>query len=387
MWLRFLLLAMALVLLLAPGPAVATVPILIGPSNEVETLDAARPSPQTPADEISPALLGETTRLVEEIVDPVGPTIEGALAAINDAAALVAKNVDLNPVEPGGGGPGFIEKVDIPLVESDEEELGTAPEPVRAGHEEARATCDCVTDPVPDATPMQSTSAATAAKADAEADEAGPRMESSLPDAPHQLMGETGPTIRPTPLASIVLPAALAFAGLAASARLLSAGPGALSRRLLARLGVAGLFTRIATHALLLHPRRQALHDWIQANPGERLAETGKALRMPPGTLRHHLRMLEGAGLVRLEKTGAFMRIFPRGGPAITPAPYLTRWPKALMQLVGEQPGLVQDEIAQRLGLSKRAVSYHVATLRSSSRLRVVRDGRFSRCYPGADSA
>lgn len=154
-------------------------------------------------------------------------------------------------------------------------------------------------------------------------------------------------------------------------------------RRLLRLFGAAALFSRLREAAVLGHPRRSALVEFVRMHPGERAEMARRSLGLPNGVWLHHLRVLVQRGLVRERREEGMCRLYP-GGPRIAPRPYLRPFHRAVLDRLRSTPGLTQREIARTFGASERAVSYQVAQLQRQGLLRVERAGQSKRCFAAA---
>lgn len=147
------------------------------------------------------------------------------------------------------------------------------------------------------------------------------------------------------------------------------------ARRLLDALrgGFAyALYTRLRPGRALDHPTRQRLLDVVQKEPGLPLGEVQRRLALPNGTLRHHLRFLEQSGNVRSVQDGQHRRLYPAGAGRVAPTPLLSERALDALRAVGPMPAA---RLAQRLGVSKQALHYHVKKLLGRGALSAERRG------------
>lgn len=80
------------------------------------------------------------------------------------------------------------------------------------------------------------------------------------------------------------------------------------------KLLLAPLFTRLSKEQALEHPRRRAIFEHIQRNPGTSFRETARIVGMAAGTVRHHLNVLQRSGMVVERPHGATVRFFENHG-------------------------------------------------------------------------
>lgn len=74
-----------------------------------------------------------------------------------------------------------------------------------------------------------------------------------------------------------------------------------------------GLFSRVGRDEVLDHPVRVDLFEAIREDPGIHLAEAVDEVDVGHGATRHHVSKLEEHDLVRREKHGGYVRLFPVG--------------------------------------------------------------------------
>jgi DNA-binding transcriptional ArsR family regulator len=160
-----------------------------------------------------------------------------------------------------------------------------------------------------------------------------------------------------------------AKSSLPAPATIVAGSAGILLIALLVKLGGSALYSRIGRHELLDHPNRRALLDHIQSNPGEHVASLSRATSIGRVVLQHHLRMLESHGLVVTRNAGRLRRYFPAGE---TPSPEASRREvalrdptrRAVLDAIDRAASpLTQRDLQERVGISQRLASYHLAKL------------------------
>src|SRR5581483_3067714 len=154
-----------------------------------------------------------------------------------------------------------------------------------------------------------------------------------------------------TALGRAATPAALAGLALAAALAL------ALLR------GASGwvAYSRIRRDDALENPTRRLVFEHVKANPGVGARAMARALGLAQSVVRHHVVVLEGHAFVTSRRVGARRGYFAAGAPEQTLPPGATRARVEAILASGE--ACTQKEIAQKLGLSERLVSYHLACL------------------------
>ncbi|HLF92040.1 MAG TPA: winged helix-turn-helix transcriptional regulator [Planctomycetota bacterium] len=158
------------------------------------------------------------------------------------------------------------------------------------------------------------------------------------------------------------------------------------SVRFRARLLALLLFSRFEREGVLDHGTRERIYETIRRTPGVHYGGLRRHLELAAGTLTHHLFMLEREELVRSQRDGFRKRFYPRGRADWGPAP-LTAIERSIVDLVHEEPGILQGEVASHLGISKQVASYHLRKLERLGRVHVERLGRAAHCYPARGAA
>jgi DNA-binding MarR family transcriptional regulator len=128
-----------------------------------------------------------------------------------------------------------------------------------------------------------------------------------------------------------------------------------------------GLYARLNPKDVGKHPARAAILEFLERSPGARLTEIQQQAHLPRSTALHHLRALEQAGLVMHRRVGKFL-IYGRShhhGTLNDPSflAQRVRRHELILQILQEQPGLRQQEIAARMGVTQSYVSRILARL------------------------
>lgn len=141
------------------------------------------------------------------------------------------------------------------------------------------------------------------------------------------------------------------------------------------------LFTRIREDRLLEHPRRRRIREVLQARPGITFTELRQELATGPGTLIHHLTLLERAQVVRRVPMAGHTHFFCQGR-APRPRDVTKGTRRRILRLIEENPGLDQKEIARRVGVTRESAGQHVRAMAADGLLATVADGRRKRYHP-----
>lgn len=136
---------------------------------------------------------------------------------------------------------------------------------------------------------------------------------------------------------------------------------------LVKHIPLAAMFSRIQRDVVLDHAVRSAILEAVQQEPGIHDRELQRRVDVARGALQHHVRKLLEHGLIVRRREGGFVRYWPPEGTERTVP--LDGTAKRVHELLAEQPGLSQSEVARRLGVSRQAVGKHVVRLRAAGML------------------
>lgn len=158
-------------------------------------------------------------------------------------------------------------------------------------------------------------------------------------------------------------------------------------------LAFAGLFSRVAPERLAEHPGRARLLETIRAEPGIHFQELVRRSGLASGTAVHHLNKLARADLIACRPLGRYTCYFPGASPdrqSLLAAPLLrSDGARLVYETILGSPMLSGLELAERTGLQKSTVNYHVQRLTEAGLVAAQRDGRAVRlrATPGAAAA
>lgn len=126
---------------------------------------------------------------------------------------------------------------------------------------------------------------------------------------------------------------------------------------------------------LMQNANRAKIYHAIMRYPGSSFTDLRMLLGIKNGTLSHHLIKLEKEGVVRSKKIGIFRRFYPADGNV----------PKDLeekiIDVVLDNPGISQSNIAKRLEITRQVANYHINSLKKKGEVIVRKSGRNSRIY------
>lgn len=138
-------------------------------------------------------------------------------------------------------------------------------------------------------------------------------------------------------------------------------------------------------HPLLWHEGRARLLDFIESNAG--ICETELSVRagIDRSTAKYHLKRLLRAGLIARRREGRRVHFFPRDMPflelqkAVAGARGETR--RRILYLIHEKPEMSWRAVGRQLGITARAVRWHLEKLETANLIRVDRTAAHRRVH------
>jgi predicted transcriptional regulator len=114
-------------------------------------------------------------------------------------------------------------------------------------------------------------------------------------------------------------------------------------------------------------PTRQRLVDEVARRPGSSIRELADALGVRRTAVVHHLRLLGRSGRVRCVRAGRRLLVFPQAESPFDGLVGLVRLPTvhALLRALAADPSLSVRGLARAVGITPRAVRYHLLRLRN----------------------
>jgi predicted transcriptional regulator len=141
------------------------------------------------------------------------------------------------------------------------------------------------------------------------------------------------------------------------------------------------LYSKIRREEVLDQYTRGKIHGYIIANPGEHYNSLKAQLKLKNGTLAYHLRVLEREGYVKSARDGPFKRFYPQEAAVPKHRSEFSSIQEIVLENVRASPGITQNDVAVRMGVSSQVVNYHIRNLVRAGRIRLQREGRTTRCY------
>jgi predicted transcriptional regulator len=145
---------------------------------------------------------------------------------------------------------------------------------------------------------------------------------------------------------------------------------------------IVPLYTKIRRERVLDHFVRGQIYGYILANPGEHYNAIKLALGLTNGSLAHHLRTLEREEFVKSRKFGLYRRFYPKHMRIPEDGDFrMNNVRRSIVDVIDENPGISQKEIAMAMNITPPTVNYHIGILASAKTIRVVREGRRTNCF------
>jgi predicted transcriptional regulator len=110
---------------------------------------------------------------------------------------------------------------------------------------------------------------------------------------------------------------------------------------------------------------RQSIFKYVLNNPGCTIAEISEQQKMNRGSVKYHITKLEFAGKLILTKMGKFSRLFQNSGALkdneqVVAAHLKNETSRLLLGAVLENPGITNQELAEKFHLAKSTVHWHI---------------------------
>jgi len=137
---------------------------------------------------------------------------------------------------------------------------------------------------------------------------------------------------------------------------------------------------------LLKNENRHNILNYIHANPGTTIARISEAQQIERGTVKYHLYKLESEGKIVFRRMGKFSRLFRNSGSFSNDeqkviAHLQNQNSRSILMTILEQPGITNQELAERLGIEKSAIHWHMEKFIGDGLIRFVSDGKFKRYF------
>jgi len=136
------------------------------------------------------------------------------------------------------------------------------------------------------------------------------------------------------------------------------------------------LYSRLRKEGLLNHAIREQIFGYVNEHPGANFSTIMRELNLKNGVLAYHLTTLEREEMIKSLRDGTYRRYYPRSSRSV---PFEIQ--KAILEKIGANPGLPEGELAERMGLSRQVLDYHLNSLIDSGHIRLERRGKRNLAY------
>jgi len=143
------------------------------------------------------------------------------------------------------------------------------------------------------------------------------------------------------------------------------------------------MYTRIQKEDVLDQFVRGQIYGYIRTNPGVHYNQIRRGMDVKNGTLSYHLSVLEKTELIKSRREGLRYRAFyPTGMKFPKEQRFrLTEFQISIIDVIKENEGITQKEIAVKLGKKPQTINYNIKVLGQADIIEVIKKGRKTVCY------
>jgi len=143
------------------------------------------------------------------------------------------------------------------------------------------------------------------------------------------------------------------------------------------------MYTRIQKEDVLDQFVRGQIYGYIKTNPGVHYNQIRRGMDVKNGTLSYHLSVLEKTELIKSRREGLRYRAFyPTGMKFPKEQRFrLTEFQISILNIIKENGGITQKEIAMKLGKKPQTINYNIKVLAQADIIEVIKKGRKTVCY------
>lgn len=147
-----------------------------------------------------------------------------------------------------------------------------------------------------------------------------------------------------------------------------------------------GVGRRLRQGGVRVHPTRRRLLEFVNAFRGTNSTRLARAMGLSRSQARHHLQVLEKAGMVKRIPLGRESHYFPAETDAaevdiLSRAQHGRAW--KIMGVVLAEPGITQRELGRRVDMTRKVLRVKLDILVDAGMIEEVIDGRLRRYLPG----
>ncbi|HTY91348.1 MAG TPA: winged helix-turn-helix transcriptional regulator [Methanocella sp.] len=137
---------------------------------------------------------------------------------------------------------------------------------------------------------------------------------------------------------------------------------------------------------VLDNSNRLSIFNYVKSNPGCTPSEISSRQNMKNGTVKYHVQMLESQGKIILKRMGKYTRLFNTSKANTEQEKMVLAYIKNetsrnLLCAILEEPGLTNQRLAERFGLDKSSIHWHMERFLNDRLVTVEQDGRFKKYY------
>lgn len=147
------------------------------------------------------------------------------------------------------------------------------------------------------------------------------------------------------------------------------------------------MYTYIQKEDVLDQFVRGQIYGYIKTNPGVHYNQIRRGIDIKNGTLSYHLRVLEKTELIKSRREGLKYRAFYPTGMRFPKEERfrLTDLQISILDIIKENNGTNQKEIAKKLEQKPQTINYNIKVLEQAGLIEVIKKGRRTSCYPKED--
>ncbi len=140
------------------------------------------------------------------------------------------------------------------------------------------------------------------------------------------------------------------------------------------------MYSKIKRDNLLKHAVRRRIHEYVKENPGAHYRAILDDLELSMGVLTYHLNRLEKAEYLRSRQDGMYRRFFVTGRRTEVKF-FLSDVQESILATIRANQGISQTRIAERIGVTRKVVNYHVKILDQAGLIYMEERGRETACF------
>lgn len=145
------------------------------------------------------------------------------------------------------------------------------------------------------------------------------------------------------------------------------------------------LYAKVSKDKALDNPKREEIHELVQAEPGLTVVEIRKRLALGHGTVMFHLATLEHVGILSSVRVGRARQWFGAGQMNHSAREQMAVLRHAAIrrvhEAIGAEPGIHQRALADRLDIRPASLRPHLARLQAVGLVTVESDGQSKRYH------